>query len=551
MEGATGRRRKKIRKSRRREFGDEETVWELYPESFLRPGRFSFKTGALAPHDSEQRKTKLKKGSSCRTVEDPLYSVANHLHAQTGERLKRGRLETQLKEEYSTAAAQFIARLHTASQGEDEGEVKKGSSCRTVEDLLYSVANHLHAQTGGRLKRGRLETQLREEFRKWDHSGKRRSMKPGETKDGLINQHSNGPGCYTVLPEYYIPIVMQYLQMTNDELRTTAESGITSGCTSTHSSPSGPPSRAPSCALGCTCGPSVSHASLFQTIHTVYQPDANGPAYLFTELLDGDMAGWLRKERAKAQTLGLQGIKVDTVLDKGRGILDGLRHMHIKKVAHLDLKKENILMTTTGAPKIGDFGLFWLFDPPDPQHPTVVVSLLLRPPELLGGNNSYGLIADEWSVGVMFVEALSGKYPFAGKAKADDEQGQFEVLCDIVKKINCPQHYRHTLNSMPLVQKFASQGQYLPFGNFTDTAAELTAIANLIGRPDIKANDPIVKLIHRLLQIDPARRVTAEQGLTPARMGTGWRNYLRNGGGARPLRHSRRRDSAAAATPHT
>ncbi|CEM31875.1 unnamed protein product [Vitrella brassicaformis CCMP3155] len=80
--------------------------------------------------------------------------------------------------------------------------------------------------TGIRLTPGIVFKDFRKAYHHllWFETITKTSTKPGGSHTGM-------GGRYTVLPEYYIPIVTQYLQMTNDELRTTAEWNVSAETT--------------------------------------------------------------------------------------------------------------------------------------------------------------------------------------------------------------------------------------------------------------------------------------------------------------------------------
>ena len=103
-----------------------------------------------------------------------------------------------------------------------------------------------------------------------------------------------------------------------------------------------------------------------------------------------------------------------------RQILDGVAYIQSHRVAHRDLKHQNVLLTSKGVVKIIDFGLSHRYDAaPDG---TAVLTPLTR----TGGSRSYvapevlsvltrggydGFAADVWSTGVSLFTMLSGFFP--------------------------------------------------------------------------------------------------------------------------------------------
>eukprot|EP01129_Flabellula_baltica_P011574 TRINITY_DN509_c0_g1_i2.p1 TRINITY_DN509_c0_g1~~TRINITY_DN509_c0_g1_i2.p1 ORF type:complete len:404 (+),score=80.43 TRINITY_DN509_c0_g1_i2:517-1728(+) len=124
------------------------------------------------------------------------------------------------------------------------------------------------------------------------------------------------------------------------------------------------------------------------------------------------------------QELAKHGELFDYVADRGHlpelegstvitQILKGVRYLHLKGIAHRDLKLENILVTDTEnlTVKISDFGLSKNFSDgilstacgtPEYVAPEVLLSV------------PYDQSADIWSIGVITFMILSGKPPFYG-----------------------------------------------------------------------------------------------------------------------------------------
>lgn len=164
-------------------------------------------------------------------------------------------------------------------------------------------------------------------------------------------------------------------------------------------------------------------------------------AYLVMELVAGETLGArLRRERQLAP-----GEAAD-LFDQ---ILDGLKGAHEAGVVHRDLKPENVLLSareTTGARvHLLDFGLakFTQALPADSLSPTAAAPAAapmttpgavmgtfgyMSPEQLTGG--AIDERSDLFSVGVMVVEAVTGRRPFAGAT-------YHELLTNI---LNAPYH---------------------------------------------------------------------------------------------------------------
>lgn len=92
----------------------------------------------------------------------------------------------------------------------------------------------------------------------------------------------------------------------------------------------------------------------------------------------------------------------------------------VAQVMHRDLKLENILVKSKHSEaaaisdfefKIGDMGLARGHSGDDLLHATVCGSPLYMAPEVLL-NKPYNNQADVWSIGTIFFNLLTGKFPF-------------------------------------------------------------------------------------------------------------------------------------------
>ena len=109
-------------------------------------------------------------------------------------------------------------------------------------------------------------------------------------------------------------------------------------------------------------------------------------------------------------------------------ILLGVRHMHSKNIAHLDLKPENIMLKNEHGPllKLIDFGLSRKLKPGEE------VREMLGTPEFVSPEvvnyEPICLNTDMWSIGVITYILLSGASPFLG----DTQQETYAniVACD-------------------------------------------------------------------------------------------------------------------------
>ncbi|XP_034840352.1 serine/threonine-protein kinase 17A [Maniola hyperantus] len=101
-----------------------------------------------------------------------------------------------------------------------------------------------------------------------------------------------------------------------------------------------------------------------------------------------------------------------------RHVLEGLAHLHARRVAHLDLKPQNLLLSAAGEELlICDFGISRAIQPG--AHVREILGTRdYVAPEILS-YEPLTLAADIWSVGVLAYVLLSGYSPFAGDTKQE------------------------------------------------------------------------------------------------------------------------------------
>ncbi|MGE0487654.1 MAG: serine/threonine protein kinase [Vulcanimicrobiota bacterium] len=130
-----------------------------------------------------------------------------------------------------------------------------------------------------------------------------------------------------------------------------------------------------------------------------------GALYMVMELVDGQTLGDILDEQ--------KALEPQEFLTYMEGICQGLNHSHKKGIVHRDLKPSNIMVTKNGLIKIMDLGLAKgdRSDHKVTQTGDALGTLAYMPPEQFTG----GVVtpyADQYSLGVMAYEMLSGRLPF-------------------------------------------------------------------------------------------------------------------------------------------
>lgn len=93
-------------------------------------------------------------------------------------------------------------------------------------------------------------------------------------------------------------------------------------------------------------------------------------------------------------------------------LLKGLDYLHREqKVIHRDIKPANVLLSTSGAVKIADFGVSSNLRSPFDAVSKYTGTVLYMSPERIE-DKSYYFDVDLWSLGILLVEAATGRYPY-------------------------------------------------------------------------------------------------------------------------------------------
>ena len=187
-----------------------------------------------------------------------------------------------------------------------------------------------------------------------------------------------------------------------------------------------------------------------------------------------------------------QGLELQIMKSFLYQLLMGVAYCHHHRVLHRDLKPPNLLINREGQLKLADFGLARAFGIPVRSYTHEVVTLWYRSPDVLMGSRRYSTPVDIWSVGCIFAEMANGRPLIAGTSEGDQLERIFRLLgtpprSDYPGIVDLPEYHPNLPRYPPPPNGFAG---LVPTLDFTG-----------------------VDLLSKMLQYDPARRITANDAL--------------------------------------
>lgn len=183
-------------------------------------------------------------------------------------------------------------------------------------------------------------------------------------------------------------------------------------------------------------------------------------------------------------------------------LLKGTAFCHENRVLHRDLKPQNLLINKRGELKLADFGLARAFGIPVNTFSNEVVTLWYRAPDVLLGSRTYSTSIDVWSVGCIMAEMTSGVPLFRGRDNNDQ-------LMQIIRILGTPDEHtiKRILHESPEIQyRPLPRLPKVPFQTLFPKMHPLGTCLSIVFHTAID-------LLDKLLQFDPAQRITADEAL--------------------------------------
>lgn len=102
-----------------------------------------------------------------------------------------------------------------------------------------------------------------------------------------------------------------------------------------------------------------------------------------------------------------------------RGMVAGLTYLHAHNIVHGDIKPDNLLITSSGELKIGDFSVSQAFEDDNDELRRSPGTPVFTAPECCLGLTHHGKAADTWALGVTLFCMVMDQYSFLGDTLQD------------------------------------------------------------------------------------------------------------------------------------
>ncbi|MBN2199893.1 MAG: protein kinase [Candidatus Aminicenantes bacterium] len=161
----------------------------------------------------------------------------------------------------------------------------------------------------------------------------------------------------------------------------------------------------------------LSHPNIV-TIHAVAETE--GTIFFIMELVKG---------KPLSELIEPKGVPLDRFLKVAVPLSNAVAAAHDRGIIHRDLKPGNVMLDSSGALKVLDFGLARILPPPGPPKPLELATtatidsdfagtvVYMSPEQLKGEPVDHR--SDIFSLGVLLFEWATGRLPFSGRTRAE------------------------------------------------------------------------------------------------------------------------------------
>lgn len=213
--------------------------------------------------------------------------------------------------------------------------------------------------------------------------------------------------------------------------------------------------------------------------------------YMVMEYMDMDLKAVMQRRKfslSETKRLMLQ-------------LLSAMEYMHRCWYLHRDLKTSNLLYNKRGKLAVCDFGLARKYGSPIAPYTQLVVTLWYRAPELLLGATEYSTPIDIWSVGCIMAELLLGGEPLV------PGQGEVDQINKIFSLIGSPTEEKWPgCSTLPHIKQGSSW-------RWPATSSLREKFPRVSYGDVLALSDVGYDLLGRLLEMDPAKRISAAEAL--------------------------------------
>jgi serine/threonine protein kinase len=173
----------------------------------------------------------------------------------------------------------------------------------------------------------------------------------------------------------------------------------------------------------------LKHPNIIKMYEVIYETDFDNINIIMEYAPMGSLHDYLKKNKNISEITSKYFM---------RQIAGGLKYLLSKNIMHRDLKPHNILMFENNILKIADFGLAKNFQANNQEFNTLCGSPLYMAPEIVipmankvkKSERSYTVKADLWSVGLILLEMIIGRFPIKAQSlyHLPEKLKEFEVV---------------------------------------------------------------------------------------------------------------------------